>query len=273
MDGVVRRPPLAAISDGGPFRDLSLTGATFGVADRFEDVAALPGTRAAWAALVPYADRGRTNAKALVARIDATTGATAVESLPPSGSGRGSAARITFTSATDGWMVTNAGWLFHYSDGSRPGKDTDPAFAGPIATRPNEAAEQFVPDTLPADDSQLFAPPPVAIETQSTEAPAPKQLKALITSIRKPKLKGLTLVLSFRVTRKARIQLIARRKGKTVAKTANKTLKPGRHTLKLKLSRKRWPTALRFRTKELTIDESQIAEPEDDTVVSSPGGG
>ena len=137
----------------------------------------------------------------------------AVESLPLSGSGRGSAARIAFTSPTDGWMVTNAGWLFHYSDGSRPAKDTDPAFAGPISSRPNEAAEQFVPDAAPADDSQLFAPPPVAVETAPTEAPEAEQLKALITSVRKPKLRGTTLSLSFKVTRKARVQLVARAQG------------------------------------------------------------
>ncbi len=159
------------------------------------------------------------------------SGATAVESLPLSGSGRGSAARIAFTSPTDGWMVTNAGWLFHYSDGSRPAKDTDPAFAGPISTRPNEAAEQFVPDVAPADDSQLFAPPPVAVETTTVDTPEAKQLKALITGIRKPRLRGLTLELSFKVTRKARVQLVARRRGKTVAKTANRTLTRGRHTL------------------------------------------
>ena len=170
-------------------------------------------------------------------------------------------------------MVTNAGWLFHYSDGAPLAKDTDPAFAGPIESRPNEAAEQFVPDAAPADDSQLFAPPPVQVETTSTEAPEAEQLPALITGIRKPKLsKSLTLSLSFKVTRKARVQLIAQRKGKTVAKTRNTTFKPGRHTLKLKLSRKRWPTALRFLTKELTIDDSQLAPPSDDTVVSSPGG-
>jgi hypothetical protein len=271
VDGVVARPPLAAVSSGGAFRELALGGATFAAADRFEDVAAVPG--GAWAALVPFADRGRTNAKALVARIDASTGDAEVESLPPSGSGRGAAARIAFSSATDGWMVTNAGWLFHYSDGSRPAKDTDPAFAGPISSRPNEAAEQFVPDTAPADDSQLFAPPPVAVETVAAEARVAKQLKALITNVRKPRLRGTTLELSFNVTRKARVQLVARRRGKTVAKTANRTLKPGRHTLRLKLSRKKWPTALRFRTKELTIDETQLEQPSDDTVVSSPGGG
>lgn len=272
VDGVIQRLPLAVRSvAGGAFEELTLSGAELGVADRFEDVAAVPG--GAWAAVVPFAERGATNVKAKVARIDAATGNVAVESLPAAGSGRGAAARIAFTSPTDGWLVTNAGWLFHYSDGSRPAKDTDPAFAGPITARPNEAAEQFVPDTAPVDDSQLFAPPPVSVETETQETPEPEPLKALITNLRKPKLKGLTLHLTFRVSRRARVQLLATRRGRTVARTKNRTLKPGRHTLKLKLSRKRWPTALRFRTKELTIDESQIAQPDDDTVVSSPAGG
>ncbi|HEY6886128.1 MAG TPA: hypothetical protein VI300_00075, partial [Solirubrobacter sp.] len=285
VGGVIARPPLAAVSTGGAFRELTLTGATFGTADRFEDVAGIPGSPIGWAALVPYADRGRTNAKALVARIDSDTGQTDVESLPPSGSGRGSAARIAFTSPTDGWMVTNAGWLFHYSDGSHPDRDTDPAFAGPIDNRPNEAAEQFVPDAAPADDSQLFAPPPVNVETQATEAQDPVTLKALITNLKKPKLKGTTLTLSFNVTRKAKIQLIAKRHGRTVAKSPDKTFNKGKRSIKLKLSREQWPTALSFKTKELTLDPSQIADPNagsdttvsspspDDTVTSSPGGG
>lgn len=270
VGGVIQRPPLAAVSTGGaPFRELDLTGVDFGSADRFEDVAAVPGTTSAWAALVPFAERDRTNAKAQVAHIEAATGAVAVESLPASGSGRGAAARVTFTSATDGWMVTNAGWLFHYTDGTAQPVDTDPAFANAITTRPNEAAEQFVPDSAPADDSQLFAPPPVAVETTTTEAPEPTQLKALITNVKKPKVsKKLVLSLTFRVNRRAKVQLIARRKGKTVAKTANRTLKPGTHTLKLQLSRKKWPTGLRFKTKELELDESQLA-PSDDTVVTT----
>jgi hypothetical protein len=231
----------------------------------------VPTTATAWAALVPYADRGRTNAKALVARLDAVTGAATVESLPASGSGRGSAARIAFTSPTDGWMVTNAGWLFHYTDGTRPAKDTDPAFAGPITSRPNESAEQFVPDAPPADDSQRFAPPPVAIEPEAAAPADPDPLPALIRRVSKPKLsKQLVLSMRFSVTRKARVQLVAQRKGKTVAKSKNRTVKPGRYTFKLQLSRKRWPTALRFRTKELTIDESQLAPPADDTVTTTP---
>jgi hypothetical protein len=170
-------------------------------------------------------------------------------------------------------MVTNAGWLFHYSDGTPLERDTDPAFAGPISTRPNEAAEQFVPDAAPADDSQLFAPPPVEVQPDATVAQEPEQLEALIKNLAKPKLKGTTLSLTFTVSRKARIQLIARRNGRVVAKSPNRTFKRGKHTIKLKLSRKKWPTRLSFKTKELTIDDSQIAKPGDDSTVSSPGGG
>jgi hypothetical protein len=271
VDGVVPRPPLVAVSTGGEaFSELPLTGAGFGSADRFEDVAGVPD--GAWAALVPFADRGRTNAKALVAKID-LTGATTVTSLPLSGSGRGSAARIAFPSATEGWMVTNAGWLFHYTDGTPLPRDTDAAFAGPITARPNEAAEQFVPDSAPVDDSQLFAPPPVEVQQTATEAPEPEQLEALIKNLKKPKVNKKTLVLSmsFTVTRKAKIQLIARRNGRVVAKSKYKTYKRGKHTIRLKLSRKKWPTRLSFKTKELTIDEDQLAQPGgDDTTVSSP---
>jgi hypothetical protein len=255
---------------GGSFRELPLSGAAFGAADRFEDVAAVPG--GAWATLVPFAERERTNVKARVAFVEAATGAVTVDSLPASGSGRGAAARVAFTGPGDGWMVTNAGWVFRYTDGTTGPVDTDPAFANAISTRPNEAAEQFIPDSAPADDSQLFAPPPVAVEPEAAAAPEPTPLKALITNVRKPKVsKRLVLSLTFRVNRRAKVQLIARRGRKVVAKTSNRTLKPGRHTLRLQLTRKQWPTALRFRTKELTLDESQFAPTDDGTVVTTDG--
>lgn len=282
-DGIVSRPPLAARLVSGAYEDVDVDASAFGAADRFEDVAEVPGTDTAWMAVVPFADRGHTNVKARVALVGAT-GAATVQSLPASGSGRGAAARIAFTSATDGWMVTNAGWLFHYTDGTPQPKDTDPFFAGVISTRPNESAEQFVPDSLPADDSQLFAPPPVAVEPPP-EAPPAKQLKALLTRISKPTLtKDLKLVLKFTVARKARVQLVATRKGKTVAKTKSRVMLKGRHSLSLKLSRKHWPTGLKFKTKELTLKPDQVdngdsgdgttvtSTPTDDTVTTSRAG-
>jgi hypothetical protein len=218
--------------------------------------------------VVPFADRDKTSVRAGVALLDTATGLVQQQRLPAGGSARGAAARIAFTGPADGWLVTQAGWLFHYTDGTRPPRDTEPAFQSLITFRPNESAEQFVPDAPPVDDSQLFAPPPVSVEPEP-EAPAPqvKRLKALLQNV-KSKRKGLTLVVSFRLVRKARVQLVARRKGKVVAKTPRRTMRPGRHSLQLELSRKRWPTALKFATKELTLGDSGGGN--DDDVVTTP---
>ncbi len=238
--GAVERPPLAARLVGGVFEELTLSGASFGPTDRLGDVAAIPGTGEALAAVVPFADRRSTNSKAVVARI-AADGTTSTTRLPAAGAGRGSAARVVCPSATECWMVTWAGWLFHYSDGTQLPLDTAPAFQGTIEFRPNEAAEQFVPDRLPVDDSQLFAPP--ELEPDPT-APPPggkvRRLPPLLKKIRS-RLRGLHLIVAFTVTRRARVGLLAKRGGRTVARTPSRIYSPGRRSLELKLSRERYP--------------------------------
>jgi hypothetical protein len=44
--------------------------------------------------------------------------------------------------------------------------------------------------------------------------------------------------------------LIARRRWRVVARTRPKVLPRGRHALRLRLNRKRWPTRLSFSTRE-----------------------
>jgi hypothetical protein len=56
-----------------------------------------------------------------------------------------------------------------------------------------------------------------------------------------------TLVLSFTLTSRALVQLIARRHGRIVAETRRMILKAGRHTLMLRLDPRRWPTTLVLR--------------------------
>ena len=146
-------------------------------------------------------------------------------------------------------MVTSAGWLFHYTDGSRPQRDTDPAFGGVITFRPKESAEQFVPDRPPLDDSQLFAPPPLTVEQRSQPPTRTRRLPPLIRRIRS-RLRGQTLVVSFTLVRRARVALIARRRGRVVARTSARMLRPGPHRLKLRLQRERWPTRLSFAVRE-----------------------
>ncbi len=247
--GSVPRPPLAARLAGGALEEIALDETGLGETDRFGDVAAIPGTNAAFATVVPFGERRSTNSKATVARIEAD-GTTSVTRLPAAGAGRGAAARIACTSATDCWLVTWAGWLFHYTDGTRPARDTDPAFQTTIDFRPNEAAEQFIPDRPPVDDSQLFAPPPLEPDP-ITEPPArpPRRLAPLIKRVR-TRLDGLRLTVSFTVTRRARVQLLAKRRNRVVARTPRRTFRPGRRELVLRLSRERYPTKLAFKVAE-----------------------
>lgn len=248
--GAVARPPLAARLVSGAFQEVPLSGATFGATDRLTDVAAIPGTTQAYATVVAFADRNSTNTKATLARIDAN-GTTTTTRLPAAGSGRGAAARIACTSAIDCWMVTRAGWLFHYTDGTPQAVDTDPAFQGTIEFRPNESAEQFVPDSPPVDDSQLFAPPEVEDPSEPEQDDGTRRRPPLIKHVETKLLDNLKLVVTFDVTRKARIQLLARRKGKVVARTKPKVFGKGPAKLILQLSAKRYPTGLAFKAKEI----------------------
>ncbi len=257
-DDSVARPPIAVRRADGFYRELPLDAAAFGAHDRFVDVAAVPGGTDAWAAVQAFAERGSTTARARVVHLTSDgTGTASVEQLPAGGAGRGAAARIDFTSPDEGWMVTNGGWLFHYVDPDAPPRapDADPAFQQLIAFRPNEAVAQAIPDTPPADDSQLFAPPPPA-DQQAADPPRThvKRLKALMTKVSKPRVdRRLRLHLAFTLRRKAKVALIAKRRGKVVAQSQFVLLTPGRHAFVLQLSRDRWPDALRFRTADVTV--------------------
>ena len=251
-NGSVPRQPLAARLVGGAFSQLPLPAAQFTTTERFTDVAAVPGTSTAWTTSVPFADRRRNNVKAKVARIDAN-GSVTTTSLPVSGAGRGSAARIAFSGPNEGWMVTQAGWLFHYTDGTVYPRNTDPAWQRTIDFRPNEAAEQSIPDTAPADDSQLFAPPPVddrpLTETDTGETEV-RRVPALIRRVRSCR-RGRRLIVTFTLSRRARVQLIGKRRGRVVAKSRRKTFRRGRAKLVMRLNFRRYPTRLAFRARVL----------------------
>ena len=247
-DPPVRRPPIAARLEPSGWREVTLPSALFGDTERFSDVAAVPGTNSAWVAVQAFGERRATNVKAKVALIRAD-GTTSTVRLPLAGSGRGSAARIACTSAANCWLVTQAGWLFQFTDGTPLTRDGDPAFAGPITFRPNESAEQFVPDRPPVDDSLLFAPPPLEVQQQATPRPRTRRLPPLIRRIRS-RVRKLTLTVSFTLVRRARVALIARRRGRVVARTRARMLPRGRHALRLRLDRRRWPTRLSFSVRE-----------------------
>jgi hypothetical protein len=249
-DGSVPAPPLAVHYDPPFFQQAPIDTALFGSEDRFVDIAPVPGTSEAWVADQALSERASATDHAKVALIDAA-GGVAIDTLPASGAGRGSAQLVAATGPQEAWMATSAGWLFHYTDGTLLPEDTDPAFATTITQRPNESVAQFVSDTPPPDDSELFAPPPVQVEAKAASEPLAEVIPALLEDIRVSR-RGLTVTISFRLTRPAVVQLVARLRGKVVARTARKRLAPGRRSLALRLTRRRWPSALGFVTKELT---------------------
>jgi len=251
LGGVFDRQPIAALLEGPAFRELTLS-QSFAPGERFVDVAAVPGSGDIWVAVQRYLDRRNLAARAKLARIGSDGVVKEVVTLPESGSGRGAAAKIEFTGRNEGWMVTTAGWIFHFTDGTALARDTDPAFVGPIDFRPNEAAAQFIPDAPPIDDSRIFEPPP-------PEPPAPppapaeatvKKLKPLLRSIKTRRKGRRMLIISFRVARTARIGVTGRRGGKVVARTKQRQFKPGPNAIRLKVDPKRYPTRLSFQIKE-----------------------
>ena len=249
-DGSVPSPPVAVRYSEPFFQQAPIDISQFGADDRFVDIAPVPGTHSAWAADQPYSQRGSTTAKAKVALIGAD-GETLLYTLPVSGAGRGSARLVAATGPEEAWLATSAGWLFHYSNGTVLPEDTDSNWASTITQRPNESVAQFVSDTPPPDNSQLFAPPPVAVEQKTAAEPTPEIIPALLKDIRVSR-RGLTVTVRFELTRLADVQLVAKRRGKAIARTAKERLKAGRHALELSFSAKRWPTGLSFKTKELT---------------------
>jgi hypothetical protein len=247
--GMVARPPVAARLVGGVFAEVPLDETLFAPGERLSDVAVIPGSSSVWSAVQAYADRRSANSRAKLALI-AADGTTETIRLPASGSGRGSAARIACPAANDCWLVTYGGWVFHWSDGTRPPRDADPAFANVITFRPNESAEQFVPDRPPADISQLFAPPPLEVEQAAPPRRRGRRLPPLMRRIRSRVVRKRILVVSFTLVRPARVALIARRRGSVVARTKQRRMTPGRRQLRLRLNPKRWPTRLTFRVRE-----------------------
>ncbi|HEY1688146.1 MAG TPA: hypothetical protein VGF95_04705 [Solirubrobacteraceae bacterium] len=250
-EGVAKSPPIAVRYDEPFFIQTALDESLFGDEDRFVDISPIPSTSDAWVADQPYAQRGSTTSKAKVALL-APGAEDKLYSLPTTGAGRGSAQLVAATGPEEAWMVTSAGWIFHYTDGTVLPEDDDAYWSGTITQRPNESVAQFVSDTPPPDDSQLFAPPPVQTEVEGEATTKTRYvIPALLKHIKVAR-DGLTVIVSFHLDRKALVRLIAKRHGRLVAETAKRRLGPGIHRLSLKLTRQRWPTALRFVTKELT---------------------
>jgi hypothetical protein len=189
--------------------------------------------------------------------------------------GRGNAGPIACPAADDCWLATDKGWLFHLTgDSEHPlqtdgyPEDTDPNFAGVITYRPPDpSVPQLPPIEPPVDDSlanQQIAPPVIA-------PPPPTQTSggvtlAAIENVRSRLVHRYTLELRFQVTVKTRVQFIALRHGKVVARTRLETFPAGRRKLMLALDPRSWPTKINL--KDTPLQPLIVSHPK--TPSSSP---
>jgi hypothetical protein len=231
---------------------------------RITGVAAEPGVPAAWVAL------SSKDEEAHIDRLEADpgegvgqdgTGRISVEEVPLGEAQklgpRGDAGPIACPAANDCWLATSKGWLFHLTDDSQNSErtdgyaeDTDPNFTGVITYRPPDESVLQVPSIeAPAEES-------TAVESKLPSQTAPQAVtsrttRALVTDLSSHIVHRYTLELSFKLTVKARVQLLASRKSRRVAQTAAKTMKAGRHLLELRLDPRRWPNKLNLKATPL----------------------
>jgi hypothetical protein len=236
--------------------ELSWSQISSAVAGPIADVAAEPGSEAIWLSV--------TGEAAAIERLDAS-GEVEREQIPAEGEPigfHGYPGAIACPAPHDCWLATEAveestklgelpGWLFHFTDGTRYPLDTDPNFAGVIASRPPDEGLPVIPPIgQPEDDSlanQLQPVPPTTSPPEEAAKIKPKRGKPLVTHIKSRFLHRRVLVISFTLDARAHVQLIGRRGGKVVASTRNESLRPGRHRLSLTLDPARWPKKLQFK--------------------------
>ena len=218
--------------------------ATFKTGDVVTGLAAEPGTEAAWIAYGHSNELGPT----FRSRVALVHGDGTVEppiSLPLAGEGApaavGAAGPITCPAVHQCWMASSTGWLFHL--GPNLPVDEDPAMNGVISFRPADNSLPSVPPIFLPEDNSGANEEGKKQQAEIEAEPLPKRKPALLYKLHQ-KLIGHTLELTFVLRAKAHVQLIARRKGKVVAKTRRYTMDKGPGSLRVRLDPKRWPTKL-----------------------------
>lgn len=267
-----RRPPfLARMRDGEPEPTTLTPGDDgLGVDDYVYDIAALP-DGGAWAAIGERQPNARGDAE--VVRLDGEGRVVERVELRRPDLPVGTAYRIDCTSADQCWMVTFNGWVYRLSEpGLQLPRHGASSIQRLITVRPrDERTPTIPPDTIVQDESNRYVAPPIEPPAPEQAAQAPERLPALLRVIGKPRVqktkKGRRIRLRIQVRRRARVQLIGRRGGRTVAKSRRKTYKPGRYTIVMRAKTKRWPTSLRFDTTDL--ERPETAPDEDDTGAGS----
>jgi hypothetical protein len=255
-------------------------------------VAAEPETNSAWVALdswIPqeleeFEEQSGSTTRARVAHVSADGSVSDEMQLPAVGEGsgpKGAAETIVCPAIHDCWMTTTQGWLFHLATGEElaaPQPNGDPAFSGDylITERPSdESVPQETSDTVPIDDSGLEeaeAARASALVKQPTVNPFATITLPLLSKLRTRLIHGTTLQLSFHLSVKARVRLIAKRHKRVVSSTPSRVFAAGNHSLLLRLNVHSWPTKLDLQTHALAplkTTSTRESNSSTDTVTSS----
>lgn len=217
---------------------------------------------------------------ATVARVEAGGGVEEEElpsaaeraaGIPP----QGAAAAIACPAEHDCWLATTRGALFHLTEAGAPAlaPDSASAFDGaPITFRPADEglAQQEGSGEAEGEEPETRAPS-VAVSREPTETY--RVAVAAYTNARTRLLRGDVLELSFKLAVRSRVGLIARRRGKVVARSATRVLKGGRRSVRVRLDPRRWPTALELAVHPLVQLPTVAAAREVDTITTvAPAG-
>ncbi len=228
-------------------------------------IAPEPGSEDAWLALAPQSGRDEAADVAVLVHISAQGVVLGVQTLP-SGAERvlpsdaaGAAGRLVCPALEDCWMANVNGWLYHLArenERTLPQSELPGFPEGKIISErpPDEGIPQEVIDAPPPDTSGLQEEPPDyggTFEEKKEPKSENKVTLPLLSRVHSHLIKGTTLQLSFHLSVKARVRLIAKRKGKMVAQTRAEVLKAGNRELLLKLDPRRWPTKLSLQTRAL----------------------
>jgi hypothetical protein len=201
--------------------------------------------------------------RAKIAHVSADGGVADETQLPAPGEGigpRGAAEMIVCPADHNCWMATTQGWLFHLAtadERENPLLNTEPAFSGGylITERPaDESVPQQTSIALPIDNSGIE-------EGEAAHPAAPVKLAAvnpfatvtlpLLSNVHTKLVHGTTLELSFHLSVKARVRLLAKRRKSVVASTSTHTFQAGNRSLLLRLDAHHWPTKLDLQTHAL----------------------
>jgi hypothetical protein len=224
--------------------------AVFLPGDRVGGLAAEPGSGGAWLSFRRQNDFPGSEAR--LAWIGPEGTVERSQLLPGLGAGigpKGPAGPLACPAAGQCWLATEQGWLFHL--GPDLPRNGDPALHALVTYRPPDASLPAVPPTsLPLDDSGAAAD-----NSQETpevlEEPLPRRKPPVLSGIKQRIVAGHVLEMSFVLHAKARVQLVAKRQGSVVAKTAQYTMAKGKRSLRLALDPRRWPTKLDLRVHAL----------------------